>query len=325
MRISDLLDVLGDDTVPVTEREDADLSERIADLTLQKVRGAEAEAEKGKRGRSRGGVVLALIAAALAALSVTAYASGLLGRLVDWRGQTVETPVDPLATVPPDAALYGDEARDALIAGLLAQREGRELVIVRDGGSVFCSGRTVPVTSPEALEAMLAGENSPLTVPLTVPAGYALTSGGVSYESARGYGYTLESLETREDGLVVERYSAPPEGDFISGYWLEWENDAGERLFLTGNMWPGAAAMDFGVPEGSDVFPLTVTGMDDALGVQDEGYATLTLRRGLASPVPFAPSDPLEEGGRGFLFEYTDILYQIHAAGLTVAQLLAMT
>lgn len=329
MKISDLLDVIEDDTVPIREKSII-ASERIMEVTMRKIHTDTDTNVTAGRKRRRGAVAL-LIAAVVLALSATAYASGLFSRLVNWQGQTAETETEPMATVPPDAVMYGDEARDAAIASLLEQRGDRELMIVRDGGRASSAERIAPLASVEELAELLMREDSALTLPVTVPEGYTLVTGRVSYESAPGYGYTLEAKETREDGLTVERYSAPPEGDFISGYTLEWENEAGELIYLQAHMMEDAENTEFGVWGDNAVYRLTVDGMDDALGIQGEGSSTVWLRQRLASPVlcesrmAMLLREPDIDIPRPFPDETArDIIYKLCAQGLSVDELQAM-
>ena len=317
MRISDLLDVIEDDTVEIEEKE-LTAPERIAELTLQRLH---AESTEKRRHSGKIGLIV-LIAAVLAALSVTAYATGLLSRLVNWQGQTVETEAEPMATVPPDAEMIGNTKREALISEILSQREGRELIIIREGEKGICGSRNVPVASVEELEELLMSEGSPFTIPVTIPEGYSLITGFVRYEALLGYEYTLATSEAREDGLVVERYTAPAEGDFISCYQLDYENASGELFSLIGMMMP-ESDMDFVVGSAGSVYPLTVNGMDNALGIQNESSSSLSLRRKLAAPILCESVYELM-GAHGESIEYGDVTYQIFAYNMTVEDLQAL-
>ena len=86
MRISDLLDVIEDDTVEIEEKE-LTAPERIAELTLQRLHAESAE----KRRRSGRIGLIVLIAAVLAALSVTAYVSST-GRGRRWKRKQSQWP-----------------------------------------------------------------------------------------------------------------------------------------------------------------------------------------------------------------------------------------
>ena len=329
MKISDLLDVIEDDTVSIREQEII-ASERIMEVTMEKIR-IDADASGTAKKRLSKGTIALLIAAAVLALSVTAYASGVFGRLVDWNGQTVETETDPIATMPPSAEMIENTERDAVINSILDQRGDRELVIVRDSGGGSSTDRTAPLASIEELADLLTKESSVFTVPITIPEGYTLVMGQVSFDSARGYGYTLESTETREDGLEVEHYSAPAEGDFISGYTLEWDNAAGQRISLRADMMQDAENMGFGVWGESKVANLTVVGMDDALVIEDGQISSIWLRQKLDPPVPYEDTlavmaKDIPAGGAGDkpFSSYTDVIYQIYAQGQTAEEIQAM-
>ena len=327
MKISDLLDVIEDDTVPIREK-NIIASERIMEVTMAKIHMDEDYSGSAKKKFGKGTIAL-LIAAAVLALSVTAYASGLFSRLVNWQGQTLETETEPMATMPPDAEMIGDEARDAVINSILEQREDRELIIVRHDGSASSTERTAPLTSIEELSELLTKESSTLTVPITIPEDYTLVMGRVCFESAQGYGYTLTSKETREDGLVVEHYSAPVEGDFISGYTLEWENTAGQRISLQAVMMNDAGDTGFGVWGESKVVDLSAAGMDDALAIEGEQSSTAWLRQVLDPPVfcesTFAVMDDTAIDADDDPFStFTDVIYKIYAQGKTVDEIQAM-
>ena len=81
MKISDLLDLIEDDSVPIREK-DIIASERIMEAAMNKIR-TEKEKTPVRKGMRRG-TALVVIAAALLALSVTALATGLLDRVVGW-------------------------------------------------------------------------------------------------------------------------------------------------------------------------------------------------------------------------------------------------
>lgn len=326
MKISDLLDVVQDDTVSIRET-DLISSERITELTIMKLRAETSESARCRR-KPRKSSIAAIVAAACLVLSVTASASGLFGRTVNWKGRPVRVDPEipqPFETIPPDTAMMGNESLDEVIASILAQREERELMIVRHGGSASSIERTAAVSSVEELKELLAGEDSLLTVPISIPPEYRLITGRVSYESKSGYGYTLRSVENRADGLVVERYTAPPEGDFICGFMLEYENEEGKKLCLMGYMVPDSQA-EFGVPDGGTVYSLHVNGMDDALGIKavEGGRSSfLYLRQRLSPPVVCESRDALM-GSPTDTTEYGEIHYSVSGAGWSVEELQAL-
>ena len=328
-RISNIFDY-GDEIVVEEERDDRIDPARIKELTMEKIR-MDADASGTAKKRLSKGTLALLIAAAVLALSVTAYASGVFSRLVDWNGQTMETETEPMATVPPDAVMIVNADKDAVINSILEQRGDRELVIVRDSGGGSSTDRTAPLASIEELAELLTKESSTLTVPITVPDGYTLVMGRVSLDSAQGYEYTLESTETREDGLVVEHYSAPAESDFISGYTLEWENATGQRITLRADMMHDAENTGFGVWGESTVVKLTVTGMDDALAIDDGQSSSVWLRQKLYPPILCESTFALMEkdipaGGTSDdpFSSYTDVIYQIYAQGQTAEDIQTM-
>lgn len=313
INISDMMDHTRDDTVSLREAENADAA-RITALTMAKIRKDEARSGRSGRRLSRGAVAV-LAAAVCLALSVTAAAVGI-ARSVNWQGEPVgETEAPRPTETPAEEERNAETAKAERISDILSRRGERECVIVRsEDGSASGAARSAPVASLEALRELLEREDSPLTVPfLAAPAGYTLRDGWVAYDSAAGYGYTLASTETTEDGLTVEHYTAPEEGDFISAYCLTYQNKDGEQLVFSAQM-EGNGEHRFGVGEDSTVEALTLEGMDDALAIENgDGSNVIFMRKVFAAPVAYEKMFALmdESGAPWEPWEYTEAVYRI--------------
>ena len=313
------MDVIQDDTVPIAECSFTDV-DRLRELTLDRIHRAADPGVPRKR-LGRGAAAAILLAACLGLSAVTALAAGIAGRLVNWQGLVVEqTETPPEVTLPPEAVLNEDAERHALMSAILEEETGRDLVIVRCGESAQSRSRTVPVASPEEAARLLQAEGSVLTVPLTVPEGFAFTGGWVAYDSAAGYGYTLVSTEERDDGITVERYSAPPEGDLISAYALEFEDSRGGTMYIHGRLTESSDHMGFGLSEEDSMTPIAVDGMDDALLLDRPVGDALYLRKLLPEPIAYADRFSLMAGQAAVPSSFSEepalfaeVLYQLYA------------
>ena len=301
MKISDLLDLIEDDSVSLREREII-ASERIREVTMKKLHTEEHDYPVTKK-RARRGTTLVILAAALLALSATALASGLLEHVVRWDATEIEEPsATPMPTNFPMTAAF-DEAQEQAIGDALAQNQGRDLVIASIGDRAGTIARTEKLSSPEELTTLLMEKNSVLTVPIQVPEGFSFSRGNVSYDLSEGYDYELKDTQEREGGLVVERYTAPEEGDIISAYTLVYVNAAGEELSLSAMLEENSESAGFGVRDGDRVQKLAVKEMDNALLIEYPEYRVVFLRKALPSPISYVfplgmlrePAEPVNE------------------------------
>ena len=318
MRISDLMDAIQDDTVPVRER-DVAASERIKEVTMAKLHANNLETNKKKRlGKSSAAAIIA--AAVVLALAGTALAAGHFWHHVNWDGEEIWEP-EPMATVPPDALEEDDpeiRATEEEIGEILSQAGDRELVVARwNDGSCEAASRREDIASPEALEALLAQEDTGIYVPFAIPEDdYEFTGGYVCYQLAEGFQYTLVSTEER-DGYTIERYTAPAEGDFIGAYTLTYAAADGNELYVYAQL-QGDAETAFGHEDGARVEALTVDGMDNALLLEGTNYAEVFLRQTLAEPIPYTSifnimvkdSNGPEDGPED---QYIQAVYELHS------------
>ena len=316
VRISDLLD--GTEAPDIALKERAAVSpERIKEIAMKKIPSDETCPVKGKK-RMRRGVVAAIVAAACLLLCGAGYAAGLFRQAYNWRGETVGAPQPEVTVSPQDKIIeLVPESVAETIQAIQADRAPRELVVVRAAGGDHFSQRSEAVSSMEELRAKLEAEGSPLRVPYAIPAGYALVDGFVAYESTGGY--TLVSSETSPDGLVVDRYTAPPENDFISFYRMDYENEAGDRIFLFARM-SQDAAYEFSALTGETMETVTVAGMDEALLHTGAESATLSMLQYLEKPIDFV--GPLTLVDKGDTYPFTEVFYMLNATNVDAEALM---
>ena len=321
MKISDLLDLIEDDSVPIREK-DIIASERIMEAAMNKIR-TEKEKTPVRKGMRRG-TALVVIAAALLALSVTALATGLLDRVVGWDGTQVEEPsATPMPTEVPASAVV-EEAERQSISEALVQNQGRELIIARSGCNAGSTDRIEVFSSVDQLMDLLEEKGAPLIIPVSVPEGYAFTRGSAAYQLAAGYSYELTSSETQDSGLVVERYAAPEEGDFISGYTLVYANAAGDELMVSGRMSENSESAVFGYMDGDAVKKANLKEMDDALVIEYPEYTALFMRKALEKPISYVfPLGMLREGDDPEN-EFDGIVYQVTSAAFDGDEILSL-
>ena len=282
MKISDFLDPIEDDSVPIREK-DIIASERIMEATMTKIR-AEKDNHPVKKGMRRG-TAMVIIAAVLLALSVTAFATGLIDRIVRWDGTQVEEPsATPIPTTVPETSQI-EETEAQAISEALVQNQGRELIIARFGEKAGSIDRIEVLASVDQLKVLIEETDSPFIIPLSIPQGYSFSRGSVAYQLAAGYSYALKSSETQDNGLVVERYDAPEEGDFICGFTLIFANTTGNELVVSGRLSENSESAGFGYMDGDKVNKVDVKEMDDALMIEYPEYTALFMRKALEKPI----------------------------------------
>ena len=308
MKISDLLDLIEDDFVPIREK-DIIASERIMEATMTKIR-TEKDNTPVRKGMRRG-TALVIIAAVLLTLSVTAFATGLIDRIVRWDGTQVEEPsATPMPTTVPETSPL-DETEYRAISEALAQNQGRELIIASFGEKGGSIDRIEVLASVDQLKVLIEEQDSPFIIPLSIPQGYTLSRGVAAYQLAAGYSYALTSSETQDNGLVVKRYAAPEEGDFISGYTLVFANAAGDELTVCGTLSENSESATFGYMEGDTVNKADVKEMDDALVIEYPEYTALFMRKALEKPISYVfPLGMLREG-EDTVNKFDGIVYKV--------------
>lgn len=325
MKISDLLDVIEDDTVPIPEK-DIIASERIKEVTMKKIH--ENESENARTARPRRRLATGLIAAAIMlALVGTAVAAGQYWHAVDWNGREVEDMLEaPMATRPPDGQVVEavDMDMEKELGASLEAADHRELVVARRAdGTSQAGSRKESVASEEEVRALLAQESSGIIFPFSIPDEYVFQDGYVCYELSEGFDYTLVSAEER-DGYTLERYTAPAEGDFISGYTLVFADADGTELLVSADLQEKNIDTTFGHKDGAQVEAFTVDGMENALRIEDDEHASVFLRQTLEPPISFASTFEIMTGRSGYPNQYGEIVYELYLTASEADELVAM-
>lgn len=325
MKISDLMDVIEDDSVPIREQSGAD-SQRIREITMRKIHNEEITMRKNhnedenederKRPQARrtGRRTAVIILAACLALAVTAYAAGTLG-LVNWKGETVPEDNTVLPTPVPDTETVAEDSAAAIGRALLeGPSHGRDLLTAKAGTHTGVLPRTEDCTETRQLQKLLEAEGTGMTADWRVPEGYTLAGGWTAFDLAAGYEYHLASTETTSDGVTVERYTAPETGDFVSSYFLEYVNAAGNTLTISAQMLTGIWDMEFGQAEGTAMEPVKVPGMDHALAAAGREDVSLFAGKTLSQSVAYV--DPLTLDVQADQAYYDGILYRLWSDSL---------
>lgn len=325
MKISDLLDVIEDDTVSIREQE-VIASERIKEVTMKKIH--ENESENARAARPRRRLATGLIAAAIMlALVGTAVAAGQYWHSVDWNGREVENTLEePMATLPPDAQVVeaDDNAMAEELGTALEAADHRELIIARRAdGRCEAGSRKENVASEEDVRALLAQENSGIIFPFSIPDEYVFQDGYVCYELSEGFDYTLVSAEER-DGYTLERYTAPAEGDFISGYTLTFVDADGTELLVFADLREKDIDTSFGHKDGAQVEAFTVDSMENALRIEDDEHASVFLRQTLEQPISFTSTFEIMTGQSGYPNQYGEVVYELYLNASEADELVAM-
>ena len=312
MRISDWMSAIEDDSVPLREKEII-ASDRIREVTMTKLH-AEQEKNHTMRKGVRKGTALVIAAAALLALTVTAFATGLVGGLVNWQGEIVsETENEPAPTPYPTNEMARDEELEDRVQSVLSSQKEGEVIVFRYGERAESQARVESVSSPEELSRRLEKEGSELSIPFELPAGFAFTGGWITLESAEGYGYTPEKTETLGGDALAEFYTAVPGGDFVGSYLLTYQNEAGENVQILANLEENTDHNDFGLQEGESAESIDLPGMENALLFQGGDRSKLYMRKRLETPISYVTVFSLMSEGHGEIEEYTEIIYSIHA------------
>ena len=317
-KISELFDY-GDEIVITDEISKMFDPEEIKEITMKKIHADENTPTQKTRNLSKG-VTAAVIAAACLALCGAAYAAGLFRQNYNWNGEAVGEP-HPVETVSPEGKVIDlrSQADAKTIQAILDDRADRELVVVHDAGEDSFSQRSESVASMAELQNKLEAEGSPLRAPYEIPDGYELTGGYVAYEST--VGYTLSSSEVRSDGLVVDRFIAPPENDFISFYRMDYENEAGDRIFIFARM-SDEAEYAFSAVTGENLEVVTIAGMDEALLHTSAESTTLSMLQYFNDPIDYV--DPLTLEDNDDTDPFTEAYYMFNATNVDAEGLMQM-
>lgn len=268
---------------------------------------------------------IALALALVLMLGMTAaVASGLGG--VDWNGN----PTQPPETTPLKDVENGERMNELFAQpgyGVIQCLVAPEELIAQNG---VMNGLTVDFFSEslEEMEAWVTGDGS-LPWPQKLPEGYTIKLGRTGYMCGVSGGLTEISRETTEDGYLRVQYELPPENRFMSNYFLNLVNEAGEELVIhVQSEYGNYLAYSFYAGEDSKVTKLDIEGAANALFIQSPEQLKLALRRPLAEPKTGYYMDYMEYYTIGQPMEYTqdfqNLVIVINATELAEDDLLAI-
>ena len=130
-------------------------------------------------------------------------------------------------------------------------------------------------------------------------------------------------LVEKDNGLVLERYDAPEEGDFISGYTLVFANAAGDELAVYATLAENSESATFGYMDGDKVNKVDVKEMDDALMIEYPEYTALFMRKALEKPISYVfPLGMIREEDDP-VNEYDGIIYRVTSTAIVGDKILS--
>lgn len=244
------------------------LSSERQQQVLARMKGEEPKVKT----RSKMLIALALVLVLMMG-ATAAVASGLGG--VDWNG-------DP--ALPPDLTPLEDTDQGARMIEIFEQPGYgvvQCVVAPRIDENGVLNGVTVDFFSEsiEEMKAWVEADGS-LPWPAMLPEGYAIQLGRVGYTCGVSGGLTEISREETEDGYLHVQYELAPENRFMSSYFLNLTNEAGETLVIHVQMEYGNhLAYSFYAGEGSKVTLLNIEGASNALFIDEPAQLKLALRR----------------------------------------------
>ncbi len=285
---------------------------------------------------------LAIVLAALLALTVTAAAAGglIFRGTVNWNAdpqgmeEVSSAAAVPAPTPKPNAtgtAVASNEPmppqepatmqpvpNDMQLFRLLSEESAKhsgDLIVIAvqdsDPSTTLVRSRVATrgseqVASLAELEDLLSGSELPM--PAALPEGYAVTEIHIVRQCRAEGRYTVISTEERE-GCTVTRYQADPAYDAITGYVISLKNDAGAELSIRADLMSATSDMTFGLWDDETARTVSVPGMENALLVEGSIGAELTMRRSLQEPIAvISAHDPLAESPE----DHTEVLCDLY-------------
>ncbi|MEN6417854.1 MAG: hypothetical protein ABFC73_02940 [Clostridiaceae bacterium] len=263
-----------------------------------------------------------LTAILLIVLSATALAAAIWVGTIDWNGNAKQNSMPSPTTAP--VKQIEENGQKEIAMQLLAARTEGELWIVRYSDSkgnwyAASAQRIKNISSIEELATALNESGIAYRLPAKLPDGYAFQQAWVAYECKPDYHYTLISGETTPDGLIVERYDAPPEANLISACMLLYQDADGAVLRINADLAYSEDDTGFGVTENDDYKTLTLAGFDDAVAVTRSTDSTLYLRQRLPERLLYSQATPALPAQAGIDVEtgwFDEIHYSIFATKL---------
>ncbi len=238
----------------------------------------ERTAEQGKRParRVRGAAILAAV---LLLGTACAAAIGIPQMiLVNWQGSDVSDEMKEVLDQKP--AFTPDPSTNALAKEIAGQAPDNELWIVHHPQDVSQSLH-VPIERVDDLESLaqrISRAQSDLLSPSAVPDGYALMEGNIHFFASfktTAAGIRLYSEENTPEGFLIRKFSVPDTYlSDIEGYYLMFENGAGNRLTILAGLQEKDTRAYFPVYEGRSE-QVSLPGMDQGIYIHDQNNSYL--------------------------------------------------
>ncbi|MBQ4074249.1 MAG: hypothetical protein IJD39_03510 [Clostridia bacterium] len=244
-------------------------------------------------------ISIGLLAALIAILGLTsaALAGGILGRIqINWKGEKIiaapQITQAPYHTNSPSALeeQHQMQSISQRIDALANEFPSRDLIVStwKDQGAATISYRGRSMITDTLDQFLAFMEKAPHLPPLHIlPEGYTFQKAEIYLACQEGSQYTL--AETREtEGITLQRYTADPKDDVITGYHLILEKEDGQRIMIYCHLYTQSDLNDLcaDLAEDSIVEMMDAPGMDNALRIVTNDRAGHILRKELDAPIP---------------------------------------
>lgn len=191
---------------------------------------------KGGEGKVRtwNKMKIALVLAALVVMTMGAAVATEIVKYVNWDGKPVDYEPPVYESLEADA----DPIRDPIADELIRNKKLEEILMIFYPGQVNIAKSESHHTSVSSLEELkqLAGEQTLLPIPDSVPEGFTLTNSSVHYTRKKGTTYQYLGEERYEAGVRAKRYTCDPDDLWMVQYFLFFRDPNGEHLNLSASL-----------------------------------------------------------------------------------------
>lgn len=269
----------------MTEQEFRDaLKRQVGTTGLSSDHQARVLAEmKGGEGKVRtwNKMKLSLVLAALVVLSMGVAVATEIVKYVNWDGEPVDYE-EPAYTVLEEKT---DPVRDPIAEELIRNKKLEEILMIFYPGQVNIAkseGHRTSVSSLEELK-QLAGDQTLLPIPDSVPEGFTLTNSSVRYTRKKGMTYHYLGEERYEAGIRAKRYTCDPDDLWMVQYFLFFRNPNGEQLNFSASL--TYREEQYLKADAIEVKSLQVSGMEKAVLIDRGDRKFVYARRTLQDPI----------------------------------------
>ncbi len=224
---------------------------------------------------------LSLVLAALLVMTMGAAVATEIVKYVNWDGEPVdyEEPVYDAIERPADAI------RDPIAEELIRNKKLEEVLMIFYPGQVNImknEGHRTEVTSLEELR-QLAGEDTLLPIPVSVPEGFTLMGSHVYYTRKNGTTYQYLGEERYEAGIRAKRYTCDPDDLWMVQYFLYFRDQNGEHLNFSATL--TYREEQYLKADAIEVKSLQVPGMEKAVFIDQGDRKCIHVRKTLQEPI----------------------------------------